>query len=191
MTPLPAIYVANVPGVVINFVNLMVLARYSSNRRRAGVIIASTFAALLAVFIVFLGIFLNVEQAAAARVAGAIMACLSSLFFLSPLRTLASALARLDASAVPSTLCFVQLVQASNWIAVGVLYPDGYIIGVNCAGASIAGLSILVLQWISYRRRVLGMNDASPVVPGAAAPPVKAQQGAVVEASGGGGGVAA
>jgi len=152
--------VANFPGVLINAINLIVLARYSSTRHRAVVIIATSLAVLFCISVVFFGLFINTPMESATQITGALMACASSLFFLSPLRAVASAVSRLDASAVPGALPYVQLVQAGNWIVVGALYPDLFFIGVNAAGAAIALLQIVCLKYIQARRKALGMEGA-------------------------------
>jgi len=157
--------VANFPGVLINLINLLVIAFYAKTRARALGIFAAAWLCLAAVLAVFISIFERYPLDYASATAGAIMASLSGLFFLSPLRALYVAVRSLDVSAVPTSLSYAQLVQSAVWIVVGCLYPDFFIIGVNAAGATLALVQICMINYVLHRRRALGMRDASGGVP--------------------------
>ena len=161
VTPLVSIMVANFPGVVINLTNLMVIAWYSKSRARGAGVFALAWLCLGAVFAIFVSIFERHERAYAASTAGAIMATLNACFFLSPLRALAVAVRKLDVSAVPTSLSYVQLLQSGVWIVVGVLYPDNFIIGVNSAGAVLALVQIALISYVRYRTRAAGEGTAT------------------------------
>lgn len=156
VTPEASIMVANFPGVLINAINLLVIAYYSPSRARAAKIIALGVLVLGASCGVFLGLFLTQSLAYASASAGAVMATCNALFFVSAWPATWRAVRSLDISALPTTLAYVQFVQASNWIAVGVLYPDGFIVGVNAAGAASALIMIIGINYVSCRLRYQG-----------------------------------
>lgn len=116
VTPLPSIMVANFPGVIINAINLVVIAWYSKSKARRYGILAALVAVEAAVFGIFIGVFATKPLEYAAATTGAIMASLNALFFMSPLRALFIAVSKLDVSAVPTTLSYVQLCQCVNWV---------------------------------------------------------------------------
>ncbi len=139
------------PGVLINLVNLHVIAFYAKSRARGVGIFALAWFALGAVIAVFIPIFERHERAYAAATAGAIMASLNACFFLSPLRALVVAVRNLDVSAVPTSLSYVQLLQSGVWIVVGALYPDIFLTGVNAAGAVLALVQIAMISYVRHR----------------------------------------
>jgi hypothetical protein len=155
VTPEASIMVANFPGVLINAINLLVIAYYSPSRARAIKIIVLGVLVLAASCGVFLGLFLTQSRTYAAASAGAIMATCNALFFVSAWPATWRAVRSLDISALPTTLAYVQFIQASNWIGLGVIYPDLFIVGVNAAGAASALLMIVGIQYVSCRLRVL------------------------------------
>ena len=160
VTPLASIMVANFPGVLINAINLILIARYSPDRKRSIKILSLMVGIGAGVLALFICVFEYVERAQANKIAGAIMASMNALFFLSPLRALFEAIRRLDVSAVPTTLSYVQLIQGSNWVAVGILYRDGFIYGVNGSGAALAIVQIALIQYVGCRRRAKGLDSS-------------------------------
>lgn len=49
-------------------------------------------------------------------------------------------------------------------IAVGILYPDGFIIGVNAAGGVLALVQICLIQYVGWRRKALGLPPVTATV---------------------------
>ena len=165
------------PGVIINLINLHVIAFYAKSRARGVGIFALAWFALGAVLAVFIPIFERHERAYAAATAGAIMASLNACFFLSPLRALVVAVRNLDVSAVPTSLSYVQLLQSGVWIVVGALYPDSFIIGVNAAGAVLALVQIAMISYV--RHRTHGSGGGGGTGGGKPEPPAVAAAAAV------------
>lgn len=148
--PTPQLYIANFPGMLIPFLNLIVFTVYASTWRRRLLIGCSTLVALGASWGFSAAVFLSLKGGGS-DASGAIIVVLSVFLWVSPLPSLYRAMVDADLSRVPALLSVAQIVQGSIWIAAGVTLNDRFIMGCNVGGVLSACLQLGVYFFIRWR----------------------------------------
>lgn len=146
--PTAQLYVANFPGMIIPFLNLVFFTVYASTWQRKILIGSITLVFLAFGWVVPIILFTRVGVESV----GILIVLLSLFFFVSPLPALRTAWIEKDASRVPVLLAAVQAVQASIWIAAGVYLGDNFIYGCN-SGALITA-TLQLLSYCAIRLRI-------------------------------------
>ena len=148
--PTPQLYIANFPGMIVPFLNLIVFTIYASSWRRRLLIACSTLVALGASWGFSAAVFLS-SKGGGSDASGAIIVVLSVFLWVSPMPSLYSAMVDADLSRVPALLSVAQIVQGSIWIAAGVTLNDRFIMGCNVGGVLSACLQLGVYLFIRWR----------------------------------------
>jgi hypothetical protein len=153
--------ICNAIGAVFWICNAVVFATFKKTQKQRLLFLALYLSLWAFCILLYLLLFtwLPEEQVPErATIVAVIMQIFNLSGFASPFRSLYWAVAELNTRRVPLALTYINVVNSSVWIPYGILLGDPWIWAPNVAGLMIALLQLLVLAWIIWRKRQLGIT---------------------------------